>query len=82
MTKRITESIDYSAVSANDGTIELHIVRNGIQFVEEVIPDGQMAGMMGHRPVPCVDEMTFTLYPGQAQALHEELGRALQERRR
>lgn len=77
---RVDKLIEYSAVAVAGG-VELRVTRESITFVRETIPDGQMAGMIGHRPVEHVEEMTYTLHPDQARALHEELGRALEQRR-
>lgn len=57
--------------------VQLTLEREVISFVKEMIPDGQMAGMMGHRPVESAESVTFDLHPNQARALWEELGRAL-----
>ena len=75
--RTVTEQIRYSARPGDDNTVELLIEMDRVTLVEEVIPDGQMAGMMGHRPVPRTDSATFELHPAQAEALYEELGRAL-----
>jgi hypothetical protein len=77
-TKRITESISYSAALLDRGNVELKIEISKIDFVEEVIPDGQMAGMMGHRPVPCTETYSFDLHPDQARMLWEQIGHALE----
>jgi hypothetical protein len=50
----------YSA-RADDYGINLIVERTVINFVREMIPDGQMAGMMGHRPVENEQSFTFTL---------------------
>jgi hypothetical protein len=48
-----------------------------VTFVREVIPDGQMAGMTGHRPVLSTQEIEFELGDIQARALLEDLQHAL-----
>lgn len=75
----IVKQINYSASRTSSDTIELLIERETIDFVREVIPDGQMAGMIGHREVPCTQEFTFDLHPAEARHLREQLGQALAE---
>jgi len=75
----IVKSIEYSAVP-NGREVELRVRRTLIEFVRETIPDGQMAGMPGHRPIEHVQEFTFSMPAGQARALYEDLGRALADR--
>jgi hypothetical protein len=77
-TRPILKQINYS-VRTESGRIELVVERELIDFVEEIIPDGQMAGMKGHREVPCTQELTFELHPAEARHLWEQLGQALAE---
>lgn len=77
MNESVIRSTDYSVTRNDDTSVDLNIRVDRIGFVQERIPDGQMAGMMGHREVPCTDEYSFRLYGGQAQHLWEELGRVL-----
>ena len=80
MSDRVEKPFEYSVERTPTG-VNLTIEREIINFVREVIPDGQMAGMMGHRPVEGSEEMTFDIPLPQARALYEQLGRALGERR-
>lgn len=57
--------------------IELTAHREVINFVREMIPDGQMAGMMGHREVPGEQEFTFEMGVAEAKFLRGELDRAI-----
>ena len=77
----MVESIEYSATRAG-GEVLLTVRRHLIHFVREVIPDGQMAGMTGHRPVPSVDEFEFTMPVDQARALLDDLATAVDGNRR
>jgi hypothetical protein len=74
--KPIVENVEYSA-SFSGGEVALVVRRHRVEFVEETIPDGQMAGMTGHRPVPCVDEFEFRMGVRQARALAGDLAEAL-----
>lgn len=71
---QVVKSVDYS-IERDGRDLELVVTVEGLNFVREVIPDGQMAGMMGHREVPCESEMRFPIYPQQAQHLIRELQR-------
>jgi hypothetical protein len=73
-------SFTYSARADGYG-INLIVERTVINFVREMIPDGQMAGMMGHRPVENEQSFTFTLHPAEAEALRDDLSAALDQLR-
>lgn len=81
MPQGVIKDISYSAELTRDGQIELTIEIEGVNFVREVIPDGQLAGMMGHREVPHTQTKSFILHPQQAQALIDELQRAVENHR-
>jgi hypothetical protein len=72
----IVESVEYSATRTG-GAVTLTVQRHMIRFVREVIPDGQLAGMVGHRPVPSLEEFHFELPVAQARALLGELAAAV-----
>jgi hypothetical protein len=72
----IVRQVNYTAHCAPE-CVELAIEAEMISFVEERIPDGQMAGMMGHREVPGTSSVTYNLHPAQAQHLWEQLGDAI-----
>lgn len=78
MADRVEKPFEYSAGRIPTG-VRLTIEREIINFVGEVIPDGQMAGMIGHRPVEGHEEMEFDIPLPQARALWEQLGHALGE---
>lgn len=71
---QVVESIEYS-VEQDGRSFELVVTVEGLNFVEETIPDGQMAGMMGHREVPCENVMRFPIHPAQVRRLIGELER-------
>jgi hypothetical protein len=73
----ITERITYSARRGEGGNVELRVEIEQIRFIEETIPDGSMAGMKGHLPVPSTSELVLDLHPTEAEALWDQLGRAL-----
>jgi hypothetical protein len=75
-TRPILESIDYT-ISRDGQTIELLVEAVYISFVEEEIPDGQMAGMKGHRPVRNERSISYDLHPDQARMLRDQLDAAL-----
>lgn len=72
----IPESIDY-AISREGQEIRLQVEAVYLTFVEETIPDGQMAGMKGHRPVRAHNTTIYDLHPGQARLLRDQLDAAL-----
>lgn len=72
----ILESIDY-AVEREGHEIKLKVEAVYVTFVEEIIPDGQLAGMIGHRPVRNHSEITYDLHPGHARMLRDQLDAAL-----
>jgi len=76
VSRPVLKSVDYT-ISRNGDEIELLVESVWLQFVEETIPDGQMAGMKGHRPVECTNETTYRLFPGQARTLRDQLDAAL-----
>lgn len=65
-------SISFDVAAGPDGA-ELVVLIEGVRFVEEVIPDGSMAGMNGHRPVPWESRSAFLIHPDQAEMLIEAL---------
>lgn len=69
----VTMPWTYTARVGGNDVVELILERERINFVEEIIPDGQLAGMIGHRQVPGVDTMTFELTEQEARALIAEL---------
>lgn len=69
---QVVKSIEYS-VEMDGPNFELVITVEGVYFREEIIPDGQMAGMKGHREVPSESVMRFPIHPQQAQRLISEL---------
>lgn len=73
----VVRDISYSARRGENGNIELVVEVEGIGFVKETIPDGQLAGTVGHREVPSTRTTTFDLHPTEAEGLWQELGRAL-----
>lgn len=74
--KPILEDIQY-AISRDRQGIQLRVSAVWVTFVEEIIPDGVMAGMTGHRPVRSEHETVYDLHPGQARALRDQLDAAL-----
>jgi hypothetical protein len=75
----IVEGVEYSATAgATAGAVTLTVQRHVIHFVREVIPDGQMAGLMGHRPVPSVESFDFEMPVAQARHLLDDLAVAVE----
>ena len=77
MTRSIVKSIDYEARRSDDGDVEIVVSIESVGFVRETIPDGQLAGMMGHREVPQLSEYIYSLHPQQARRLVEQIQRIL-----
>lgn len=73
----IVQDIQYFAESTGSGMVELRVERESITFREEIIPDGVMAGMKGHREIPSTESIVFELSPRQAEELRDQLSRAL-----
>lgn len=74
----MVDRVEYTATAgATPGSVTLTVRQHMITFVREVIPDGQLAGMTGHRPVPHVDEFTFSMPVDQARALLDDLATAV-----
>ncbi len=73
----IVKSIDYSVERTPDGEIELTVEVESIRFKREIIPDGQLAGMLGHREVPHTATYSWQLHPAQARMLCEQLGQLI-----
>lgn len=87
--RSIVDRVEYRATAGDvggevTGEVVLTVDRHLIEFVRETIPDGQMAGMVGHRPVPHVQQFEFVLPVGQARRLLDDLAVAVEraERRR
>lgn len=57
--------------------IELVAHRETVSFRREVIPDGILAGQMGHLEIPGEEEVTFALDLWQARALRDQLNELL-----
>lgn len=72
----IVKSVSYTAQAAPEG-IELVVEAEMLSFVREMIPDGQMAGMMGHREVPRTSTVSYALHVEEAKHLLEQLGHAI-----
>lgn len=72
----ILQSIDY-AISRDGQSVQLTVEAEYLTFVEETIPDGQMAGMKGHRPVRSTNQVIYDLHPEQARMMRDQLDAAL-----
>jgi hypothetical protein len=79
MPKTITEQIRYSVRPGDGGNIELVVEYDRVTLVEEEITYGELAGTIGHRPVPRTDTVTFDLHPQQAQMLLDDLQRTIEQ---
>jgi hypothetical protein len=79
MADRVRLPFSYYVEPTREG-VRLTAHREIINFAREVIPDGQMAGMMGHREVPGEEEVSFDLHVTEARALLDQLQQALDSR--
>lgn len=74
----IAEPWEFSARRGDNGDdVVLRLERQRVDFVEERITYGHLAGTIGHRPVPGEEVAEFEMLRTQAERLWEQLGRAL-----
>jgi hypothetical protein len=62
-------------VTGEPGRVVLVARQQVTTFVRETIPDGVMAGMIGHRPVQHEREFVFEIPTQQARRLLDDLAR-------
>lgn len=77
MTRSMVKSVDYEARRGDDGEVEIVVTIEHLVFREQVIPDGQLAGSIGHIAEPSTAEYVFSMGRGQALLLVEQIQRAL-----
>jgi hypothetical protein len=76
MPDSIVKNVDYE-VRRDGDDVDLTVTVEGVGFVRETIPDGTMAGMLGHREVPYTNQFIYNLHISQARHLRDQLDEIL-----